>query len=60
MLDSGLQVFHICIRKTGIFKPADIETQLINHNLEACQPEMQVRVHGADMVVALVEEEIGY
>jgi hypothetical protein len=33
LLDSGLEIFNLCIGNPGIFKLADIETELANHCL---------------------------
>jgi len=35
LYDPGWKIFNICISEPGIFEPADIKTELVNHRLEA-------------------------
>ena len=57
LLDSGWEIFDICIRNPGIFKPADIETELFHHRLEAGNPQLHVRVFKVDLIDAVIADK---
>ena len=52
---------NIRIRKPGIFKFANIETELFNHSLQASNTQLHIRSSEVDMIVAVTiipEKEI--
>jgi hypothetical protein len=53
LFDPGWEVLDVCISEPGIFEVADIETELLNHRLQAGNPQLHVRVSEADSVVAV-------
>ena len=59
MFHSGWEVFNVCISKPGIFKIADVETQLRSHHLKASDPQLHVRVSEVySIVTAIADKEI--
>jgi len=58
LFDSGWGVFNICISKPGIFKLADIETELFDHRLQASCAHICV-LEIALIVTVVADEKLG-
>ena len=49
--DSGWEILDVLISESGIFEPADIETELLNHRLEAGNSQLHVCILEVDLIV---------
>ena len=57
LFHSGCEIFDVCISKPGIFELADVETELGSHHLEACNPQLHVRVSDVYLIAAAIAEK---
>ena len=60
LLDSGWEIFNVCISEPGIFELADIEAELLNHRIEASNAHLHVCLLEVDSTLAIIsEKEVG-
>jgi len=52
--DLGWEIFYFCISEPGIFKLADVETELRDHRLEASNPQLHVCLSDVHPIVAAI------
>ena len=57
LFDSGREILNVCISESGIFKFADVETELFNHRSEASDSQLHVRAFEVDSIVALIADK---
>ena len=57
-LHSGWEIFDVCISKPRIFEIADVETKLCSHHVEACDPQLYVRLSEVYLIVAAIADKI--
>ena len=54
---SGWEISDVCIGKPGIIELADVEMELRRHRLEACNPQLHVRVSDVHLIAAVIAEK---
>ena len=57
LFHSGWEISNVCIGEPGIVKPADVETELGSHHVEACNPQLHVHVLDVHLIAAAVTEK---
>jgi len=57
LFHSGWEIFDICISKQGIFKLADIETELFNQRLQASNAQLRMCALEIELTVTAVVDE---
>jgi len=55
--DSRWEIMDVRISKPGVFKLADIETELFGHRLEASNSQLHVRVLDVDLIGAVIADK---
>ena len=53
-IDSGWEIFYVCISEPGILELADIETELRDHRLETSNSQLHVRFSDVHLIVAAI------
>jgi len=62
LLDSRLEIANTIVSESGVFKLADIETELLSHDLQASNAQIHVRILEVGSIVAgtvIAGEKIG-
>ena len=57
LLNSGWEIFNVCISKPGIFELADVETKLRNHCLEASNHQLLVCLSNFHLIAAMIADK---
>src|SRR5882757_4669610 len=56
-VNSGREIFYVCISEPGIFELADVETELRNHRLETSNSKLFVRASYVHLVIAEIADK---
>jgi len=54
LFHSGWEISDVFIGEPGIVELADVETELGSHHLEACNPQLHVRVEDVHLIAAAI------
>ena len=54
LFHSGWEISDVFIGEPGIVELADVETELGNHRLETCDPQLHVRVSDVHLITAAI------
>ena len=57
LLHSGWEISDVCIGEPGIVELTDVETELGSHRLEACDPQLHVRLSDVHLIAAAIAEK---
>ncbi len=57
LFHSGWEIFNVCIGEPGIVELADVETELGSHHIEACNPQLHIRISDVYLVAAVIAEK---
>ena len=57
LFDARFEIFNVHISEPGIFKFADVETELRNHRLETGNPQLHVRISEVHLIVAAIADK---
>ena len=57
LFDSGWEISDVCIGEPGIAELANVEMELGDHHLQACIPQLHVRVSEVDLIVAAIADK---
>ena len=57
LLHSGWEISNVCIGDPGIVELADVKTELGSHHLEACNPQLHVRISDVHLIAAAIAEK---
>ena len=57
LFHSGWEISDVCIGQPRIVELADVETELSHHHLEACNPQLHVRVSDVHLMAAAIAEK---
>ena len=57
LFHSRWEISDVCIGEPGIVELADVETELGSHHLDACNPQLHIRVSEVHLIAAAIAEK---
>ena len=57
LFHSGWEISDVCIGEPGIVELADVEMELGSHRIEACNPQLHIRVKDVHLIAAAIAEK---
>ena len=57
LFHSGCEIADVCIGEPGILELADVEMELGGHRLDACNPQLHVRVSDVHSIAAVIADK---
>ena len=57
LFHSGWEIFNVCISEPRVVELANVETEVGSHRLEACDPQLHVRLPDVHLIAATIAEK---